>query len=70
MPGPYGPGRSGEGNEPVKYVVVTGLNPVTIALRLALAFAILLKVEVIQFAALAGAAGIMVWHRIASRRPA
>ena len=24
MPGPYGPGRSGEGNEPVKYVVVTG----------------------------------------------
>ncbi len=27
MPGPYGPGRSGEGNEPVKYVVVTGANP-------------------------------------------
>ncbi len=24
MPGPYGPGRSGEGNEPVRYVVVTG----------------------------------------------
>ncbi len=24
MPGPYGPGRSGEGNEPVTYVVVTG----------------------------------------------
>ena len=23
MPGPYGPGRSGEGNEPVRYVVVT-----------------------------------------------
>ncbi len=24
MPGPYGPGRSGEGNEPVTYVGVTG----------------------------------------------
>ena len=28
MPGPYGPGRSGEGNEPVTYVVVTGPDPV------------------------------------------
>ncbi len=27
MPGPYGPGRSGEGNEPVRYVVVTGPAP-------------------------------------------
>ncbi len=24
MPGPYGPGRSGEGNEKVTYLVVTG----------------------------------------------
>ncbi len=28
MPGPYGPGRSGEGNEPVTYLVVTGPVPV------------------------------------------
>ncbi len=27
MPGPYGPGQSGEGNEPVRYVVVTGPGP-------------------------------------------